>query len=275
MNNEDVMINKCGKEYETIIFSYIGQDYPECLYLYLNLKKYGFDNTTTDVYIQRENNVITAVLLKYYTCLHVFSKDNDFNSAELGIFIEQNGFSMVYCMSSTASRIYECLSKETLDLATLTTGWVAKITKIDKQPKGISVKASKQDFEQIVRLIYEDEDIGKSYKYEMLACQLEERNSEGYARNLVIKNGDLVIAHACTNAEIDKIAVVAELLVRENFRRQGYASEIWRDLCGQLLLENKEVYSFYYSEESRALHRKIGFNEVCEWAKIVIQQKNS
>ena len=268
------MINKCGKEYEIKVLDYIGQDYPKCLYLYLNLKRYGFDSAVTDVYIQRENDSITAVLLKYYTCLHVFSKDNDFNSGELGAFVKQNGFSMVYCLASTAIRIYKSLPEEVAERATLTTGWVAKIEKIDKQPEGISVTASKQDFEQIVRLIYDDEDIGKSYKYDMLARQLEERNREGYARNLVIKNGDLVVAHACTNAEIDGIAVVAELLVREDFRRKGYASEIWRELCGQLLLEHKEVYSFYYSEESRALHRKIGFKEVGDWAKIVIQQQD-
>lgn len=265
-----MMISKCGKEYENAILSYIGQDYPRCLYLYLNLKRYGFDSTVTDVYIQRKNNSITAVLLKYYTCIHVFSQNNDFDSAELGNFIEQNRFSMVYCTAATASRIYKSLSKETSEKASLTTGWVAKIAKIDKQPKGMSVQALKQDFEQIVRLIYDDEDIGKSYKYDVLAHQLEERNQEGYARNLVIKNGDLVIAHACTNAELENIAVVAELIVRKEFRKRGYASEIWRDICGRLLSEGKEVYSFYYSEESRNLHKHIGFSEVCEWAKVVI-----
>ena len=122
-------------------------------------------------------------------------------------------------------------------------------------------------------MIYEDDDIGQSYNYTDLAKQIEERNREGYARNLVIKQNDLVIAHACTNAEIGKIAVVAELLVRKEYRRKGYASEIWRTICRQLLSEEKEVFSFYYSEESRALHKRIGFYEVCEWTKIVISRK--
>ena len=102
--------------------------------------------------------------------------------------------------------------------------------------------------------------------------QLIQRNKEGYARNLVIKDNDLVIAHACTNAEFANIAVVAELLVRKEYRRRGYASEIWRDICGKLLAEGKEVYSFYYSEESRRLHKHIGFFEVCGWSKIVINK---
>ena len=103
-----------------------------------------------------------------------------------------------------------------------------------------------------------------------MAKQIEERNQEGYARNLVIKQDGQVIAHACTNAELNRIAVVAELLVKEGYRKKGFASEIWRTICSQLLSEGKEVYSFYYSEESRILHKHIGFHEICEWAKVVI-----
>ena len=154
--------------------------------------------------------------------------------------------------------------------ASITYGWVAKIEKIDKKARGLAIPAKEKDFDQIVKLIYDDEDISRSYKYDELAKQLKERNKEGYTRNLVIKQENLVIAHACTNAEISDIAIVAELLVRKEFRRKGYASDIWRTICSQLLSEGKEVFSFYYSEESRRLHKRIGFFEVCEWAKIVI-----
>ena len=147
---------------------------------------------------------------------------------------------------------------------------MAQIKAVDKLPAGMAIPENVDDYVQITKLIYEDDDIGKSYNYEELAKQLEERNREGYARNIVIKQGDMVIAHACTNAELDTIAVVAELVVSHDFRRRGFASEIWRGICNQLLEEGKEVFSFYYSEESRMLHKKIGFSEVCEWAKVVV-----
>ncbi len=264
------MIVKCNKADEDVIFSYIGDNYPSCLYLYLNLKKYGIESEKITVYIQEKNNCITSVLLKYYSCIHVFSTQNDFDAEELGHFIETGKFSMVYCTTKTADIVYLALHDKIRSKSTISNGWVARIDQVDKQPKGIAIKAAKGDFEQIVRLIYDDEDIGRSYKYDELEKQLIERNSSGYSRNLVIKDNDLVIAHACTNAEINKIAVVAELLVRSDYRRKGYASEIWRDLCCRLLSEGKEVYSFYYSSESRALHKKIGFYEICEWGKIVI-----
>lgn len=264
------MIIKCGKKDEQRILSYIGEGYPHCLYLYLNLQKYGIDSDIIEVYIQEEGNIISAVMLKYYSCLHVYSRENNFNANELGLFFASNGFSMLYCTSATVEKVYSSLPVAVSKNASVSNGWVAQIRNIDKQPKGLSNQAQYSDFEQIARLIYEDEDIGRSYNYDELTKQLVQRNKEGYARNLVIKQDNIVIAHACTNAEFGNIAVVAELLVRKEYRKKGYASEIWRDICSKLLSEGKEVFSFYYSEESRQLHKHIGFFEVCEWSKIVI-----
>ena len=219
------MIIRCGETEKQLIYEYIGTDYPRCLYLYLDLKKYGFASDTVEVYIQRDGSFITAVLLKYYSCLHVYSKDNAFDADELSTFILKNKFTMVYCAESTACRLYDRLSGALGERAVLTTGWVAQIKAVDLIPRGLAALAQKHDFDQIVRMIYDDEDIGRSYRYDELAQQLEERNRQGYARNLVIKQDDLVIAHACTNAELDNIAVVAELWII------SHRSRFWNCCC--------------------------------------------
>lgn len=266
------MITKCSTSDKNHILSYIGIDYASCLNLYLDLVKYGIDSEIVDVFFQTSSNKVEAVLLKYYSCLHIYSRDNKFDVEELASFFLKKEFTMLYCTAETARIIYNALTEETKKHAIISEGWVAQIKKVDSKPNGLSITAEKEDFDQIVQLIYGDDDIGRSYKIEELRKQLEERNIEGYARNLVIKKNDLVVAHACTNAEIGNIAVVAELLVRKGYRKQGYATEIWRAICEQLLSEGKEVYSFYYSEESRKLHKRIGFDEICEWGKIVIER---
>jgi len=265
------MIYKCKPMDEGKVFSYIGLDYPKCLYLYLDLKKYGIESDKIEVYIQYDNlSNITSVLLVYYSCLHVYSQKECFDANELWAFFCNMKCTMLYCTLSTAEIIYNAIPKVLPKEISFTTGWVAQICSVDKKAKGMAVPAQNDDFDQIARLIYSDEDIGRSYRYEELARQIKERNREGYARNYVIKQNDIVIAHACTNAEIDNIAVVAELLVKNEYRSKGFGSEIWRDICFRLLSEKKEVYSFYYTEESRRLHKHIGFIEVCEWAKIVV-----
>ena len=264
------MICKCNKANEKEIIEYIGKDYSSCLYLYLNLMKYGFESDIIEVFLQHDEEKTTAVLLKYYSCLHVYSKNGDFCSKEVADFFIRRGFTILYCTAKTAESVYNAFSESERNKAVITIGWVAQIQAVDKKPKGLAEAAKEEDFCQIARLIYDDEDIGRSYQFNELVKQLSERNRQGYGRNLVIKNDGTVIAHACTNAESDNVAVVAELLVRKEYRRRGYASEIWRENCQQLLAEGKEVYSFYYTEESRNLHKHIGFFEVCEWTKIVI-----
>ena len=264
------MIVKCESKDKDKVLSYIGSDYPYCLYLYLDLIKYGFDSDNVDVYAQYDGEAITAVLLKYYSCLHVFTKTGVFDAGELAAFFLENDNTMLYCTAQTAETVYSAFPRSQAERAVFTKGWVAQVQAIDKESKNLSVPAKENDFSQIVRLIYSDEDIGRSYRIDELARQLEERNTEGYARNRVIKINGEVVAHACTNAEINNIAVVAELIVKDGYRKKGYASDIFRGICQELLNEGKEVYSFYYSEESRSLHKHIGFYEVCEWAKVVM-----
>ena len=85
---------------------------------------------------------------------------------------------MLYCTKQIAERLTEAFSRPLFEKSSLTVGWVAQIKKIDKSPQGLAKFANRIDFDQIVRLIYEDEDIGKSYKYDELARQLEERKKD-------------------------------------------------------------------------------------------------
>lgn len=264
------MITRCVEEQKVIIESYIGEEYYRCLYLYMNLKRYIIDSNEIKVYIDREKNQIRAVYLIYFSCLHVYSKDNQFDMKELKTILKIHHIRMIYCEKSIARNIWDnCIGIK--DSFSVTYGYVAEISRVDMFHRNQVQLASALDFEQIIPMIYGDEDIGKSYNKDELKKQLLQRSKEGYSRNYVIKRDNLVIAHACTNAEMDAMAVVAELIVNKNYRRQGYALDIWRAICEDLLNEGKRVFSFYYSSESRNLHKKVGFREICEWGKIVIK----
>lgn len=262
------MLVKYTNEDSKIIEHYIGLDYYKCLYLYLDLKQYGTQGDNISTYIQLYNNEIKAIVLTYYSCIHVYSKDNDFIPEEILELVRTNRFTMLYCAKEVADKIWDLWPTEYK--AERTYGWVASIENVAIPSINSAIRATSEDFSQIVNLIYQDEDIGKSYDYKELAKQLSERAAEGYTRNIVIKDNQTVVAHACTNAEYGNIAVVAELVVHPQYRRRGYGINIWSCICAELLREGKEVFSFYYSKESRSLHKKIGFVERCEWCKIVI-----
>lgn len=52
------MIVKCQKNDEQIIESYIGKEYYKCLYLYMNLQRYGIGSQVIDVYMDKRENEI-------------------------------------------------------------------------------------------------------------------------------------------------------------------------------------------------------------------------
>ena len=267
------MIIKCNSiEQEASVLEYIGKNYGKCLYLYLDLKKYTIKSDNIQVYQQVCNGKLTAVLLLYFSCLHVFSEREDFDTEEIKQFLFGKQLSMIYCTQSTALKLLNNIYNETNNIS-FKMGWVAQIQQVDMPSEDIDIKlADKNDFNQISQMIYDDDDIGRSYNFEDLVKQLVERSEQGFSRNYVIKNNGIVIAHACTNAEFDNVAVVGELLVRKEYRRRGHASNIYKHLCNMLLKEGKKVYSFFFTNISRQFHQKMGFREICEWTKIVINE---
>ena len=238
------MIDKCiSIEQEKTIFEYIGKNYGRCLYLYLDLKKYTVKSDKISAYIQTDGFQTRAVLLIYYSCLHLYSEKDDFNAEELSEFISDKNITMIYSEKATALKLSEYMDKN----FSLSTGWVSQIKNIISSDSKVEIlSAEEKDFSQISYMICDDEDIGRNYKYEDLIKQLTERAMQGFSRNYVIKDEETVIAHACTNAELDNIAVVGELMVKNEYRRNGYGSMLWRYLCGELLAEN----NFYAKRSS-------------------------
>lgn len=267
------MIKNCTKDQKKTIYDYIGNNYSKCLYLYLNIEKYGFESDKTKIYIQTINEKIVAVLLTYYSCVHIYSDSNEIVVSEIVSFVEEYNLSMIYCTADIARKIWDNSNLSNNTSTFIDFGWVAQIEKVNTNESGMATVADEDDFNQIIDLIYGDESIGKSYRYNELKQQLLDRVNSGYTRHYVVKDHETVVSHACTNAETKNIAVTAELIVNPNYRKMGYATEVYTKLCNKLLSEGKEVFAFYFSDVSRNLHKKIGFFEVCEWGKIVFEQK--
>ena len=61
------MIVSCKNEDIKSVFEYIGNDYGRCLYIYIDLKKFGLDDENFNVWIQyNPDNQICAIISEYY-----------------------------------------------------------------------------------------------------------------------------------------------------------------------------------------------------------------
>lgn len=252
------------------IYNYIDNEYYKCIYLYLDLKKYGLNNPNIKVWILKGNNNITAIVLQYYSGMHIYSKKCNFDVEEFVKLVQNNNPTMICGEKCVIEK-----TKNSLKNYYIENGWVRGLEKIENSISCECVeKAKYDDFSQIANLLYYDE-IGSSYTLEDLTSQLYERNKEGFVRNYVIKEGDRVISHAGTGAENEKIAMLAYVITDSNYRGKGYAKKVCSYVCNDLIKEGKKVFLINYSKESTFLYDKLGFKIYCDWSKLYLNLKEN
>ncbi len=247
------------------ILEYIGDDYSKCLYLYLDYIKYGVNNSNIKIWIQEnENSCITSIILMYYTGMHIFSKNKDCDYNEIKELIIKENPSPI-CAEKD---IIVALTNMGLDYKQ-EYGWVRVLDKIEFSTDSFDVyKAKENDLEELTKLIYRDNDINNSYTFDDLYKQILARNKEKYGRNYIIKKDGIIVSHAGTGAENDKVSVLNYVMTDPLYRGQGLATKVVGKLCFDLIKEGKKIYLVNYTEESTRLYDKLGFKVCCEIGKL-------
>lgn len=259
------MITICIDGKKNDVIDYIGKDYPKCLYLYLDIIKYGCASEMTQTWIQSHNGKTTSVLLAYHTAVHIYSKDNNFDVEELVDLLNTINPTIINAKAETIMKIAPALKDQ---------GFISEFGHIGEWIGDTHsfcddiVTADENDIPQIARLLYEDENIGASYIYDDLLNQIKERITEGFARSYVIRKADKVLAHVGTGAETDKICTIAYTITASEFRGQGLAKRLYNHVCSTLKDEGKRIFSVYYPENAHVFHHKVGFLDICEFGKL-------
>ncbi len=262
------MISQCNNSQQDVFLNYIGEDYPKCLYLYLDVIKYGCLSDTTRTWIQTKDGVITSVVLSYHTALHVFSRISDFDVTEICELVKEVKPTMVNAMAETIRKIEPELSKLGFRSEFGHIGeWMGSADRIEDDEVSI---AKEKDIPEVARLLYEDENIGASYIFEDLLKQMQDRIKEGYVRSYVLHKNNEVAAHVGTGAEIKNVCTIAYSITSPKYRGQGLAGRLYNYSCSRLKSEGKRIFSVYYPESARVFHHKMGFVDICKCGKLYL-----
>ena len=260
------MIIQCSDENIDSVFDYIGEDYGKCLYIYIDLKKYGLDDENFDVWIQyNENEEICAIISEYYGGIQIYSKNQDLIIEEIADFIKQKDTNVLFVIKPIIDRLKELLPEYEQE-----TGIVGELMELEYPPNEDAYSASMDELEEIVKIIAEDEGIGKPYGFESLYEQYCERKRNDFGRNFILrdKENDKIICHAGTYAELPELAVIGGVITSIPYRGKGFSKETLSSLCKELISENKRVFSFYYIPSATKMHTGVGFKQIEEWSKL-------
>ncbi len=260
------MFKRVDEKDGQLIKEYIGNDYDKCLYLYLDFLKYGLSNENLKFWLDLDDdNEIRCVVLKYYSGMHVFSKNNDCDFEEIKGLINSEEPSVVCAEKFLVENLSEVLEE---DGYLPEYGWVRVLSKhYDCDNSMVKRATEEEEFIEISKLIKNDH-MGKFYDFDELVSQIKEREEDDFGRNYIIKDDGKIISNASTNAEIEKIAVLSNVITDESHRGKGLATKVCSKLCNDLIDEGKNVYLINYTDESTRLYEKLGFEISCEIGKL-------
>lgn len=255
---------KCEKENEKEILEYIGKSYGQCLYLYVDLLKYGFDNENINVWFQKEDNEIKALVLQYYTGVHVFSKDVEFDVKKVVDLLKEINPSMICGMKWTLDKI-----KDYFDNYEMEVGIVGELTNLKVYDTRGCYKANAEEIKELAELLAEDESLGKPYGFDLLYKQLLERYEENFGRNFIYREDGKIVATASTYAEKGGVAVISGVMVHPDYRGKGLSKNVLSAVCDNLKNDGFDVFSYYYIPSATRMHQSVGFEPIGDWAKLV------
>lgn len=251
------------------ILAYFEQDLKNCLYSYIDLKKFGIENPHLKVFFE-ESEEICCTALKYYDGLQLFDAYGKMNAESTAELIRDLNSHIVSSTVTVIEKLYPLL-KERYEMEQ---GYVTEMLSLPEGELSAEVRpAELSEYEEIAELICSDAGVGGHYEPQELKDQLLTRLQEGMGRNYVLKRNGEIIHHAATYAELDNLAVISGVITREDWRGKGVGTLAIRKLCHDLLEEGKKPCLFYYTKQAEGFYKKIGFEEGTGWAKLVLRKE--
>lgn len=259
------MYKTAGKSDVETLLKYFEQDLKNCLYSYIDLKKFGISNPNLTVWFD-DSDGIRCTALKYYEGLQLFDAAGKMDEAATAELIRKLDSHIVSSTVEVIEKLYPLL-KEHYEMEI---GYVTEMLSLPEGTISEEIRpAEENEYEKIAELICSDEGVGGHYVPEELKEQLLTRKKEGFGRNYILKRDGEIIHHAATYAELDNLAVISGVITRKDWRGKGVGTLAIRKLCDDLLKEGKKPCLFYYTKQAAGFYKKIGFEEGTGWAKLV------
>ena len=250
------------------ILDYVGKDYARCLYLYIDFCVYGQgNNPNVTVYVDKDSDgTIHAVVLSYYTSLHIYSHSENYFSDEIFSIIQRHEPTTIFAVAPIIRILADHLPQYKKSIGTV--GMITQKSGVKVEEHIIGLDSGM--LPDVADLLIDGQNYANRYKgKQIFLSQLRERYSSGMGRHYAILDRDgSIIAHAATYAEYENIAVASGIYTVPSCRRKGYALQAYAALCNDLTAEGKKVFAYYWSKHTADMHHKVGFYDVCEWGEL-------
>lgn len=247
------------------ILVYLERNIQDCLYMYIDIGKYGLENSNMKVWLDSDESGLKIVVMKYHTSISVYTDRGDWDVEAVARLIDLEHVNSV----TAQKRIIEGLFERCADSYDVSYGSVFRFSNAREfEFSGLIEDGRASDTLEIAQLIAQDEGIGSYYEVEDLANQLAERIQTGMGRSFVIRENGKIVAHIASYAEFNGIATTGGLIVDPNYQNGLYGGILESHLVHTLLQENYQVYTFVTNRLRKKLLSAWGNKCVGEYGKM-------
>lgn len=251
---------------------YLKRHVSDCLYMYIDITKYGVDNPHMKVWVSSNNIGVDLVVMKYHTSISVYTDKQNWDAASVAELIDQEKVLSVTAKKDIIEKLYEVRQ----DHYDVVYGSVFSFTHYRPMNyDGVIETAETKDTLEIAKLIAMDEGIGSYYDIDNLAQQLAERIETGMGRSYIIRDEDeKIIAHIASYAEFDNLATTGGLIVHPDHQNGVLGIVLESYLVENLLKEKFKVYTFVTERLRKKLLLAVGNKCVGEYGKMTAKSEN-
>lgn len=253
------------------VLAYLKQDILNCLYMYIDIAKYGIENENIDVwYNEDENGDLRTILMKYYNSISVYSNSDEYDVGQIVQKIQQLGVATINAKRTLIEAIEPKLSYQ----YNAEYGYVFRFDSAKMAGCADEIETAKiSDMHEIAELICADDDFGAMYNVENLARQLSERMEANFGRSYIIRKEGRIIAHIASYCEFDHISTTSGLVVAKDCQNGVYGFALENYLVNRLWEDGFSVYTFVTKKLRRKLLERTGNTLVGEYGKLTLKRE--
>lgn len=236
------MLQRAHMQDEQIISEYIGEDFVNCIYLYMNFRRYGCSREEVPVYFAlNRREELQGVLLKYHDCLHIYAKGEREAAAPIAQAIADIHPRVIFVNESFSGKLADVLSQNytahRMPLMEKTYAPAYSLSEI--------CKAKPEDLPEIAALLADDDVFKDSYgDKKALAREMAEREADRYGCTYLIRENGRVIWTSSVVAQADDAVIESLIWLAPEKRRQGLGKASVSALANRLIEQGKRVFLF-------------------------------
>lgn len=251
------------------IIHYLKEHHAECLYMYIDIAKYGVEGENMRVWIDNREDDINTVVMKYFSGISIFSAFDEWDAEGAAEVINEEKPSSITGKKELIDKI-ECflVNEYVKDYE-----YVFKFTKFQNvDVDAVIERATEDDLLEAAQLVTKDERVGGHYTVEELASQYRERMRTGMGRNFIIREEGKIVGHIASYAEFAGLATTSGLVVDPECRSSMYGAALERHLLESLWDDGFDVYTYVITKLRYRLLLAMGNECIGQFGKLTLKE---